>query len=94
MAKYRKKPVVVEAEQWWNMESDVKDVEQYLHPHTDEDSEELSCGYCGNTLANHGWVNTLEGGHIVCPGDFIITGIVGEKYPCKPGIFADTYEAV
>ena len=41
-----------------------------------------------------GWIDTLEGGHIVTPGDWIITGIKGEKYPCKPDIFEATYDAV
>ena len=41
----------------------------------------------------HGYIDTLEGGHIVCPGDWIITGVQGEHYPCKPDIFAQTYEA-
>lgn len=45
-------------------------------------------------MHTHGWIDTKEGGHIVCPGDFIITGIAGERYPCKPAIFAATYEAV
>lgn len=47
---------------------------------------------CGHTMHEHGWIDTLEGGHIVCPGDFIITGVKGERYPCKPDIFAETYE--
>ena len=34
------------------------------------------------------------GGNVVCPGDWIITGVAGERYPCKPAIFAATYEAV
>jgi hypothetical protein len=42
----------------------------------------------------HGWIDTREGGHIVCPGDFIITGVKSEVYPCKPDIFAATYELV
>lgn len=41
-----------------------------------------------------GWIETLEGGHIVNPGDWIITGVKGEHYPCKPDIFAQTYEPV
>lgn len=45
-------------------------------------------------MHDHGWIDTLEGGHIVCPGDFIITGVKGERYPCKPDIFAATYEPV
>ena len=42
----------------------------------------------------HGWIKTLEGGHIVTPGDWIIKGVAGEFYPCKPDIFAMTYEPV
>ena len=42
--------------------------------------------------ATHGWCPTLEGGHIVSPGDWIITGVKGEHYPCKPDIFEMTYE--
>ena len=41
-----------------------------------------------------GWIETLEGGHQVTPGDWIITGVAGEKYPCKDAIFQATYEAV
>jgi hypothetical protein len=41
-----------------------------------------------------GWVETLEGGHIVNRGDWIITGAQGEHYPCKPDIFEMTYEEV
>ena len=40
----------------------------------------------------NGWIQTLEGGHIVSPGDYIITGVKGEHYPCKPDIFWRTYE--
>jgi hypothetical protein len=42
----------------------------------------------------NGWIQTLEGGHIVSPGDYIITGVKGEHYPCKPDIFWRTYELV
>jgi hypothetical protein len=45
-------------------------------------------------MHNHGWIDTLEGSHIVCPGDWIITGVKGEHYPCKPDVFQATYEAV
>jgi hypothetical protein len=45
-------------------------------------------------MVDHGWIDTLEGGHTVCPHDWIITGVTGEKYPCKPHIFEATYEAV
>lgn len=119
--KYRKKPVVIEAVQWFkngdhpldytsdhsgfqngrlvsipashrvanNWEGDV--VRYYRDP---ELSGELKCSICGNKYHDHGWIDTLEGGHIVCPGDWIITGVKGEHYPCKPDIFEITYERV
>lgn len=66
-------------------------VRNYRHP---EVASETACKHCGVQMHDHGWIDTLEGGHIVCPGDWIITGVQGEKYPCKPDIFAATYEAV
>jgi hypothetical protein len=53
-----------------------------------------ACSHCGGRMHDHGWIDTLEGGHIVCPGDWIITGVKGEHYPCKPDIFAATYDPV
>ena len=52
------------------------------------------CQHCGKILHLHGWIDTLEGGHNVCPGDWIITGIKGEHYPCKPDIFKQLYEPI
>lgn len=67
-------------------------VRYYRHP--SRDGNEF-CNYCKNwPMHVHGWIDTLEGGHIVCPGDFVITGINGETYPCKSEIFAATYEPV
>ena len=63
-------------------------VRYYRHPRV---SGERTCTNCGNNMHDHGWVDTLEGGHIVCPKDWIITGIEGEHYPCKPHIFEQTY---
>ena len=51
------------------------------------------CQHCDNTMHAHGWIDTLEGGHTVCPGDWIIRGVKGEYYPCKPDVFEATYEA-
>lgn len=105
MAKYRKKPVVIEAHQWL-MNGDhpkdgvpVSDVPQpriegklvryYRHPDKDGD---ILCAHCDKAMHIHGWIDTLEGGHIVCPGDWVITGVKGEHHPCKPDIFEATYE--
>jgi hypothetical protein len=73
---YRKLPVVITATQWFK-HGDHAAVERV--PLSD-----LECDF--------GWVKTLEGGHMVTPGDWIITGVKGEHYPCKPDIFAATYE--
>lgn len=59
----------------------------------DVDGERL-CQHCNQIMHVHGWIDTKEGGHIVCPGDFIVTGIAGERYPCKADIFAQTYDLV
>ncbi len=112
MSKYRKKPVVVDAHQWYlngdhphddiemiecpgtrdaQYQSEGKVVRRYRIPGMDG---EAVCPKCGFVMENHGWIDTLEGGHIVCVGDWIITGVQGEHYPCKPDIFKKTYEAV
>ncbi len=86
--KYRKKPVIIEAVQWWFGDG---------HPAVqavDDGSISDTCKHCGKDYRTHGWIQTLEGGHIVCPGDWIITGIKGEHYPCKPDIFEASYEPV
>ncbi len=66
-----------------------KVVRYYRHPDVPGDS---LCEQCGKQHHDHGWIDTLEQGHRVCPGDWIITGVKGERYPCKPDIFALTYE--
>jgi hypothetical protein len=77
MAKFRKKPVVIEACQFFEGEE---------HWPADVVSDaNSSTGYA---------IDTLEGRALeVTEGDWIITGVQGEKYPCKPDIFAATYEA-
>ena len=101
MEKYRKKPVVIEANRWFKNGDHPKDgggglregelVRYYRTPELDGQNV---CKHCGNIMHNHGWIDTLEGGHIVCPGDWIIEGVEGEFYPCKPDIFEKTYEKV
>jgi hypothetical protein len=108
---YRKKPVVIQAAQWFqngdhpeddihpvhdsqslsSFPSEGKVVRYFRRP--DVSGSEL-CKHCNQTMHAHGWIDTKEGGHIVCPGDWIITGVQGEKYPCKPDIFAATYDEV
>lgn len=108
--KFRKKPIVIEANQWfkngdhpednvWRPYEDTglsptepregKVVRYYRHPAV---SGDYVCPMCERTMHYHGWIETLEGGYNVCPGDWIITGIKGERYPCKHDVFEATYE--
>lgn len=89
MAKYRKKPVVIDAVVFHG-DGDMPELELHM---IDSDRDWI-CQQCGNPSRKHGNVKTLEGYHIACPGDYIITGIKGEHYPCKPEIFKMTYEAM
>lgn len=88
--KYKKRPVVISAYQWLSNDTS-PDVCRYNNRNGDS---RIACNVCSVSLKEHGWIDTLEGGHIVCPNDWIITGVVGEQYACKPGIFEDTYEEV
>ena len=108
--KFSKKPIVIDAHQWFKNGDHPQDeskmitagngipflseglvVRRFRHPSI---SGEVVCGKCENTMHVHGWIDTLEDGHNVCPGDWIIKGIKGEIYPCKPDIFVATYEPI
>lgn len=108
MSKFRKKPVVIEANQWFKngdhpedqskemfseeigvFLSEGKIVRRFNNPNV---SGKKPCKHCSNAMRDHGWIDTLEAGHNVCPGDWIIKGVAGEFYPCKPDIFEKTYE--
>jgi len=86
--KFRKKPVVIEATQWDGTLSGLRAIEVALPT---IDTRAVTAHPPSNTVTQ--WrIGTLEGGHDVSPGDWIITGVKGEHYPCKPDIFAATYE--
>jgi hypothetical protein len=83
MPKYRKKPVVIDAQQL-----------------TDDNGGAVA-QWCGGTLrggpkggskGGHVLIHTLEGTMTAEPGDYVIRGVQGEFYPCKPDIFEQTYE--
>lgn len=81
MGKFRRKPLIVEAEQWFEN----KKVEGVYTTKT------ISAGRDGSSDPV-GFIETLEGVMVVNPGDWIITGIEGEKYACKESVFEKTYE--
>lgn len=87
MAKYRKKPVVIDAYQF--KVSDHKNETEF------SGYERVIGGVYEDESSSTGFsVDTLEGKHEVTDLDWIITGVKGEKYPCKPDIFEMTYEKV
>ncbi len=95
MAKYRKKPVVVEAELY---RPGIEDGFDPIKPDNAFNCD-LIIAWRGTAKLELGdfyipYIFTLEGKHYIMPGDYIITGIQGERYPCKPDIFTATYELV
>lgn len=85
--KYRKKPVVIEAVQWNG--HNFADICRFMNYVPDVDARELCNGEPSLIL-----IPTLEGVMEASIYDYIIKGVHGEFYPCKPDIFKETYEAV
>lgn len=85
MAKYRKKPVVIEAVQWNGA--------NHLITETFMKGSGATIDYSQSKLGVI-QIPTLEGVMTAQAGDWIIKGVQGEFYPCKPDIFEATYEAV
>jgi len=88
MAKYRKKPLVVEAVR---LAGENEDASQDVIDWLAHDSRSLRWeSDRDGGIAIH----TLEGVMRADPGDYVIQGVIGELYPCKPAIFESTYDAV
>lgn len=79
MAQYRKKPVIIEAIQWTG--ENLIDAMAFMPK-------------CGSARDGTLTIETLEGNMAASPNDWIIRGVKGEFYPCKPDIFEATYDAV
>lgn len=98
VAKYRKKPVVIEAIQYEGTSSSATPVINWILENGGNATYRCKTENCINTGQvsddnNHNLViRTLEGEMVAAPGDFIIKGVQGEFYPCKPDIFAQTYD--
>ncbi len=80
--KARKKPVVVEA-----IVATVENMKEIKEFTGDE-------GLIYDPLTDTYYIRTLEGDMKISSGDYIIKGVAGEFYPCKPDIFHETYELV
>lgn len=90
MAKFRKKPVAIEAMQFDGTGGSARAVCYWI---ADNRGEALRA-FCGDGEPYEIYIQTLEGRMTAREGDWIIRGVQGEFYPCKPDIFAATYEAV
>ena len=94
MGKYRKKPVVVEA---FKLTGDIKQ-EEYpgwiIDAIKNEDIRIYELSILGAPSKVYMEIDTLEGTHRASIGDYIIRGVKGEIYPCKPDIFEVTYEPI
>lgn len=96
MQTYRKKPVVVQAMQWDGTAEGATPIIQWVL--TGEHAARYECknrpcdGHPGYPHVIE--IDTLEGPMTASPGDWVIRGVKGEFYPCKPDIFDATYEAV
>ena len=82
MARYRKKPVVVEAMQWPEYDIIKNPIYEFL----------INGGADYVVIGDRLRLRTLEGNMEANPGDWIIKGVKGEFYPCKPDIFEAAYE--
>ena len=87
---YKKKPVIIKAVQWKG--NNLDNIKEFV-------GDSLICRSMNNVLSVGDdslipelEIKTLEGKHICSLGDYIIQGIKGEFYPCKPDIFKATYE--
>lgn len=89
MKRYRSNPIFVEAVQWWAHGD---------HPAvTQKPGQTVTynrCLLCGHPGCKHGWLEAVDGGRIICPGDYIIVNAQGEYRSCKPKIFESLYEEV
>lgn len=91
MSMYRKKPLVVHAEVY---RAGLEDGHGYRAPEGIVFTWD-GLGRLVDPPRDREWVpviKTLEGYMAITPGDYIITGVMGERYPCKPDVFAATYE--
>ena len=101
MAKYRKKPVVIDAVLWTGDEQCLNEIvlpflidgkPDFSHLPKAPDDPHVKQGIGYTPALGEVYIPTLEGTMTAKPGDFIIRGVKGEFYPCKPDIFAATYE--
>ena len=91
--RFRKKPVVIEAMQWDGSLDSITAICEWANV-LGEDDPHISYLTARSFGVHDVLIDTLEGPLRAAVGDWIIRGVAGEFYPCKPGIFEATYEPV
>lgn len=94
--KYRKKPVVIDAIQWDGTDASTRQILEFRGQEVADDAmtQDKFYEYCEFVKEYGMAIQTLEGVHIASIDDYIIKGVKGEFYPCKPDIFEMTYETL
>ena len=92
MAKFRKKPVVIEAVQWDGL--NLEEVKNFVSDNAYYATNDAAWKANVFRPITNITIHTLEGDMKVSENDYIIKGVDGEFYPCKPDIFEKTYEKV
>ena len=90
--KYRKNPVVIEAVQWNGL--NLQEVKNFVGDSLIYDIHDTAWEVGESAPVVNMKIKTLEGNMQVSIDDYIIKGVQGEFYPCKPDIFEQTYEKV
>lgn len=90
--KYRKKSVVIEAVQWTGL--NLEEIKSFVGESLQYDIIDTAWEVGKAPPHVNMIIKTLEGNHTCTKGDYIIKGIHGEFYPCKPDIFEESYELV
>lgn len=90
--RFRKKPVEIEAMRWDGSRASIEAICRWANDGADEAWVDFTS--FGANDVEEAQAMTLEGPLKVSPGDWVIRGVKGEFYPCKPDIFDATYEAV
>ena len=91
--KFRKRPVVIEAMLYDGTMKSIETIGDWAKSPPGEDAW-ISWVTTDGVRVEDPLIHTLEGEMHVSPGDWIIKGVQGEFYPCKPDIFVETYEPV
>lgn len=89
MKRYTKKPVTVEAIQWTG--ENLQELKNFVGDRLEYDVMDAAWEVGKGPAMVNVKIQTLEGIHHASVGDFIIQGVHGEFYPCKPDIFQETY---